>query len=121
MSRPASTSTHSIFVRPSAIAAASRSLVALGAALVLAACGGEEPLEGADSAGGFIPNASGANAPANYDPDATGLGPDSTLGVVQPRTGQAAPSGDTLSPDIQRNNPVSPSRDTIRSGRPPRP
>ena len=74
-----------------------RLAIVAAALIALGACGGGEPLEGADTTG-VIPNASGYGGATNYDTAASPGGPDSSLGEYDPdRPRPGGMAGDTMS------------------------
>lgn len=82
--------------RPSPSRAARSLVLAACALLALGACGGNDRLEGADTAGA-IPNAAGFEGPTNYDTAASPGGPDSALGQHDTDRRPPGMAGDTMS------------------------
>ena len=89
--------------RPHPGAARAPLALAFAALLVLAGCGGDDRLDGADTTGS-IPNAAGADAPQNYDTAASPGGPDSTTGEAEAGSSRRpGAAGDTLT--VRPQNP----------------
>ncbi len=97
MSRSSSIPNGRAFTRGRRGAGIAPLLAAAAALLALGACGGGEPLEGADTTG-VMPNAAGYGGATNYDTAASPGGPDSSLGEYgTDRPRPAGMAGDTMS------------------------